>query len=114
MAGLPDHYESLGIKPTASLKEIELAHARRAAELRASKVEDAPEELAEIEAAFAVLKDPVQRARYDEDLRKEEAEEDQKYAKLDASLPKHHHRQRVKGSSGLLDAVWDFFSLIFK
>jgi hypothetical protein len=29
---------------------------------------------------------------------------------MDAYLKSHHHRKRVKGSSGWLDAIWDLLS----
>ena len=103
---LPDHYETLEIGPTASQQEIERAHKRRAAELRASKVADAPEELAEVEAAYSVLSDPARRAEFDAQLRKKEEEEDKKFVELDAELQRSgHHRKSVKGSSGWLDAM---------
>jgi DnaJ-class molecular chaperone len=60
--------------------------------LRASESSDAPEELAEVDAAYAVLHDPQQRASYNANLRDAEAEEDRKYAKLDAEMPRHRHR----------------------
>lgn len=67
MAELPDHYESLEVSSKATLDEMERAYEARLAELLASRVEDAPEELAEVELAYSVLRDPAKRARYDED-----------------------------------------------
>lgn len=58
MTDLPDYYFDLGVKPTASQQLIDQTYTRRANELRASTVEDAPEELADVEAAYAVLRDP--------------------------------------------------------
>jgi curved DNA-binding protein CbpA len=108
MAPLPDHYESLEVTAKATPAEVERAYQARAAELRASRVEDAPEELAEVEAAYSVLRDPAKRAKYDEEVRKAEGEEDKKYAELDAKLPRNrrHHHKHVDGISGLLDAIW--------
>ena len=113
MAPVPDHYESLEITPKATPPEIERAYKGRAAELRASRVEDAPEELAEVEAAYAVLRDPARRARYDADVCKAEEEEDKKSAELDAQLPRNRrrHRKHVDGTSGLLDALWSILKL---
>jgi curved DNA-binding protein CbpA len=51
MAELPDYYSDLGVKPTASPQELEKTYKRRVAELRDSKVEDAPEELKEVRGA---------------------------------------------------------------
>lgn len=99
---LPDYYEDLSVKPTATQQEVDATSARRVAELRASKVEDAPEELAEVEDAYAVLRDPAKRAGYDAQLREADAEEDKKNAELDAYLQRssrrHHQRNRRTGS----------------
>ncbi len=111
MAELPDYYFDLGVKPAASQQEIEKTYGKRVAELRASKVEDAPEELAEVEAAYAVLHDPAKRADYDAKLREADAEEDKKDAEMNAYLRSHHHRRTVKGSSGWLDALWALLRL---
>ncbi|HEY7404872.1 MAG TPA: DnaJ domain-containing protein [Candidatus Angelobacter sp.] len=110
MAELPDYYMDLGVDPKAKQQEIEKVYSQRVARLRSSKVEDAPEELAEVEAAYAVLHDPAARARYDAKVRAADTEEDKKYAEMDAYLKSHHHRKRVKGSSGWLDAIWDLLS----
>jgi len=113
MAPLPDHYESLEVTAKANPPEIERAYQARAAELRASRVEDAPEELAEVEAAYAVLRDPAKRAKYDEEFRRAEEEEDKKDAELDAELQRNrrHHRKHVDGTSGLLDTLWSILKL---
>lgn len=116
MARLPDHYESLNVSRTASQQEIERAYTELAAKLRIAKGEDALDELAEIEAAHGVLSQPAERANYDALLRETEAEEDKKYAELDALLQRghHHHRKTIRGSSGLLDAIWAILSFFFK
>lgn len=111
MFGLPEHYESLELDSNASPEEIERAYQKRVAELRASRMEDAPEDLAEVESAHTVLSDPAQRAAYDASVRKAEEEEDKKNAEMDAYLQQttHRHRWSAKGSSGLLDvfdAIW--------
>jgi len=105
MSSLPDHYESLGISSHATPQEIERAYRQRAAELRRSKVADAAEELEEVQAAYAILGNPEQRARYDAQVRKDEAEDDRKNADLDAYLKRHHHRKHVSGSTSWLDAI---------
>jgi curved DNA-binding protein CbpA len=109
MAELPDYYFDLGVKPAAMAQEIERTYSRRVAELRASRVQDAPEELADAEAAYAVLRDPSKRADYDTKLRAADAEESKKDAEMDDYLQSHHHRKRVKGSSGWLDAIGALF-----
>ena|SRR5579872_6470972 len=107
MAGVSDHYETLGLTSTATRQEIEGAHQKLVKELRASKSIDASEELAEVDAAYSVLHDPQQRASYDKTLQEAEAEEDKKYAGLDAELQRtrHHGRKHVEGGSGLLDLL---------
>jgi len=113
VARVVDHYEALGLESNASPQEIERAYQQRVRELQAGKDPDAPEELAEVKAAHAILSDPGQRAPYDALLREAKAEEDKKYAALDAELhpPHHHHRKTIKGSSGWLDALWAIFKL---
>ncbi|MBZ5521848.1 MAG: DnaJ domain-containing protein [Acidobacteriia bacterium] len=96
----PDYYFDLGVKPTATQQEIDRVYARRVAELRASSVEDAPEELAEVEAAYAVLKDPAQRARYNASVREEEEAEDTKEAA-------GHRRIRTRRTGSWIDAIFD-------
>jgi curved DNA-binding protein CbpA len=74
--------------------------------LRASKVEDAPEELAEVERAYAVLHDPGRRAQYDKKIRRADAAQDKKDADLDAYLQsvsrRHRHTNRRTGFLGAL------------
>ena len=111
MTDLPDYYFDLGVKPMASQQEIEQTYARRAKELRASTVEDAPEELAEVEAAYAIVRDPSRRAEYDAKLRAADAEQDKKDAEMNAYLQSHHHRKTNKGSSGWLDAMLGLLKL---
>ena len=84
MTDLPDYYFDLGVKPTASQQLIDQTYTRRANELRASTVEDAPEELADVEAAYAVLRDPSRRAEYDAKVCAADAEQDKKDAEMDA------------------------------
>jgi DnaJ-class molecular chaperone len=111
---LPAHYESLGVEAEATAKEIAHAYQKRLTELHASKSPDAQEELAEVEAAYAVLRDPNRRSRYDDERQDVEAEEDKKYAALDAELSAHRHhvRKTTKGSSGWLDAIWALFDFL--
>ena len=113
MAPLPDHYESLEVTAKATPAEVERAYQARATELRASRVEDAQEELAEVQAAYSVLRDTAKRAKYDEELRRAEEVEDKEHAELDAQLQRnrHHHHKHVDGTSGLLDALWFILKL---
>jgi curved DNA-binding protein CbpA len=107
-----DYYEALNVRSTATQQEIERAYTRRAGELRASKIEDVPEELAEVEEAHSVLADPGKRARYDAEVQESEAKEDKKNAELDAYL-KHAGRRRParnRRSGGWLDALLDILS----
>lgn len=108
----PDHYECLELDAQASPEEIERAYRRRVAELRASRVADAREELTEVEAAYSVLGDPNARSQYDADRKSGEARLELKYAELDTLMPRtrRHVRKFTKGSSGWIDAL----SAIFK
>ena len=96
----PDYYMDLGVDPKASQQEIEKVYLKRVAQLRSSKVEDAPEELAEVEAAYAVLRDPGKRSSYDARLKAEDDEEDKKDAELNAYLQSHHHRPKRNRRTG--------------
>src|SRR5690349_6976168 len=112
MADLPDYYMDLGVDPKASQQEMEKIYGRRVAELRSSRVEDAPEELAEVEAAYAVLRDPAQRAEYDAKVRAADAEDDKKDAEMNAYLQRsgRRHQKRNRRSGGFLDALLDLLS----
>lgn len=77
-----DHYEELGVEPTASKDEIREAHRARLAELEAARsaknVTEAQlqanrEEAARVRTAWNVLSDPMQRQRYDQQLMDERA-----------------------------------------
>jgi DnaJ-class molecular chaperone len=74
-------------------------------ELRASKVEDAPEELAEVEEARSVLIDPGRRASYDATVQAAEAEEAKKDAELDAYLQRSGRRI----ATAALAVCWERF-----
>jgi len=95
------------VSRTASQQEIEKVYGKRVAELRASKVEDAPEELAEVEAAYAVLRDPQKRSSYDARLKAEDDEDDKKDAELNAYLQSHHRRSQRNRRSGFFGALLD-------
>ena len=111
MADLPDYYMDLGVAPKANQQEIEKVYRRRVAELRASKVEDAPEELAEVEAAYAILRDPNKRSAYDAKVRAADAADDKKDAEMNAYLHSQgrRHRQRNRRTGGL-GALLDLLS----
>ncbi|MFN8027262.1 MAG: RDD family protein [Acidimicrobiia bacterium] len=79
---MSDHYEELGVEPTASKDEIREAHRERLAELEAQRsgknVTEAQlqanrEEAAKVRTAWNVLSDPMQRQRYDQQLMDERA-----------------------------------------
>jgi len=107
-----DYYADLGVKPGASQQEIDKTYARRVNELRASKVEDAPEELAEVEAAYVVLHDPKKRSDYDVQLRKEDDEWDKKNPDMAAYLKSPHGRgKRVRRYGSILGVIWDLLDL---
>jgi DnaJ-class molecular chaperone len=67
---LPDHYTVLGVAATASPAQI--AHAYRG-RIRSQHpdihLDTAPEELSDVVAAYAVLRDPARRADYDQQRR---------------------------------------------
>ena len=112
MAGLPDYYMDLGVDPKASAQEIERVYGKRVAELRASTAEDAPEELAEVEAAYAVLRDPQKRSSYDARLKAEGDEDDKKDAEMNAYLQSQHRRaKRNRRTGSWIDAIFDLLKL---
>jgi len=112
MAELPDYYMDLGVDPKASQQEIEKVYSKRVAELRMSKVEDAPEELAEVEAAYAVLRDPRKRASYDAQLKAEDDEDEKKDAEMNAYLQSQHRRaKRNRRTGSWLDVILDLLKL---
>src|SRR5579864_7807556 len=106
MAELPDYYMDLGVDPKASQQEIDKVYGKRVAALRASPVEDAPEELAEVEAAYAVLRDPQKRSSYDARLKAEDDEDNKKDAEMNAYLQSHHRRSnRNRRTGSWIDAI---------
>ena len=112
MAKLPDYYMDLGVDPKASQQEIEKVYGKRVAELRVSMVEDAREELAEVEAAYAVLRDPQKRSSYNARLKAEDDEEDKKEADMNAYLQSHHHRSnRNRRTGSWIDVILDLLKL---
>jgi DnaJ-class molecular chaperone len=112
MAELPDYYMDLGVDAKASVQEIEKVYGKRVAELRVSAVEDAPEELAEVEAAYAVLRDPQKRSSYDAQLKAEDDEDDKKDAEMNAYLQSHHGRaKRNRRTGSWIDAILDLLKL---
>jgi len=112
MAELPYYYMDLGVDPKASQQEIEKVYGKRVAELRMSKVEDAPEELAEVEAAYAALRDPRKRASYDAQLKAEDDEDDKKDAEMNAYLQSQHRRaKRNRRTGSWLDVILDLLKL---
>lgn len=112
MAELPDYYMDLGVSPKASQQEIEKVYRERVAQLRSSKVEDAPEELAEVEAAYAVLRDPGKRSSYDARLKAEDDADDKKDAEMNAYLQSQHRRaKRNRRTGSWIDAIFDLLKL---
>jgi molecular chaperone DnaJ len=112
MAELPDYYMDLGVDPKASQQEVEKVYGKRVAELRMSKVEDAPEELAEVEAAYAVLGDPRKRSSYDARLKAGDDEDDKKDAEMNAYLQSQHRRaKRNRRTGSWIDAIFDLLKL---
>jgi DnaJ-class molecular chaperone len=108
----PDYYTDLGVDSKASAQEIEKVYGKRVAELRVSKIEDAPEELAEVEAAYAVLRDPQKRSSYDARLKAEDDEDDKKDAEMNAYLQSHHRRSnRNRRTGSWIDAIFDLLKL---
>jgi DnaJ-class molecular chaperone len=112
MAELPDYYMDLGVDSGANQQEIDHVYAKRVAALRVSEVEDAPEEMAEVEAAYAVLGNPQKRSSYDARLKVADDEEDKKDAELNAYLQSHHRRaKRNRRTGSWIDAIFDLLKL---
>jgi DnaJ-class molecular chaperone len=110
----PDYYMDLGVDPKASQQEIEKVYGKRVAELRVSTVEDAPEELAEVEAAYAVLRDPQKRSSYDARLKAEDDEDDEdgkKDTEMNAYLQSQHRRSKRNRRTGFLGGILDLLEL---
>jgi DnaJ-class molecular chaperone len=107
----PDYYMDLGVDSKASQQEIEKVYGKRVAELRVSTVEDAPEELAEVEAAYAVLRDPQKRSSYDARLKAEDDEDGKKDAELNAYLQSQHRRSKRNRRTGFLGGILDLLEL---
>jgi DnaJ-class molecular chaperone len=108
----PDYYMDLGVDSKASQQEVDKVYGKRVAELRVSKVEDAPEELAEVETAYAVLRDPRKRASYDARLKAEDDEDDKKDAEMNAYLQSQHRRSnRNRRTGSWIDAIFDLLKL---
>ena len=109
MTELPDYYGDLGVQSSATEQEIERVYRRRVAQLRASAIEDTPEELAEVEAAYAVLADPKKRADYDAMLRLAESDE-KKDAEMNPYLHSRHRRSgRNRRTGSWIGAILDIF-----
>jgi curved DNA-binding protein CbpA len=112
MAKLPDYYMDLGVDRGASQQEVEKVYRERVAQLRSSTVEDAPEELAEVETAYAVLRDPQKRSGYDARFKAEGDAEDKKDAELNAYLLSQHRRaKRNRRSGSWIDVIFDLLKL---
>jgi DnaJ-class molecular chaperone len=108
----PDYYMDLGVDSKASQQEVDKVYGKRVAELRVSKVEDAPEELAEVETAYAVLRDPRKRASYDARLKAEDDEDDKKDAEMNAYLQSQHRRSnRNRRTGSWIDAIFNLLKL---
>lgn len=111
MAELPDYYMDLGVETGANQQEIEKVYQNRVAQLRSSTVEDAPDELAEVEAAYAVLRDPGKRSSYDARLKAEDEADDKKDAEMNAYLQSHHRSKRNRRTGSWIDAIFDLLKL---
>jgi curved DNA-binding protein CbpA len=103
----PDYYMDLGVEPGANQQEIEKVYQKRVAQLRSSTVEDAPDELAEVEAAYAVLHDPGKRSSYDARFKAENEADDKKDAEMNAYLQSHHRSKRNRRTGSWIDAIFD-------
>jgi DnaJ-class molecular chaperone len=108
----PDYYMDLGVDSKASQQEVDKVYGKRVVELRVSKVEDAPEELAEVETAYAVLRDPQKRSSYDARLKAEDDADDKKDAEMNAYLRSHHRRSnRNRRTGSWIDVIFDLLKL---
>jgi DnaJ-class molecular chaperone len=65
---MQDHYEKLGIPPSAAADAIKLAYRRKAAQYHPDKntAADAALRFREVQDAYEVLSDPVRRQAYDD------------------------------------------------
>lgn len=75
-------------------------------------MEDAPEELAEVEAAYAVLRDAQKRSSYDAQVKAEDDVEDKKEAEMNAYLQSQHRRaKRNRRTGSWIDVIFDLLKL---
>ena len=67
---MENFYQTLGILPTASFKEIKEAYSRMRADLLSSDLDDSELsfKIESLESAYAILSDPGERANYDRSL----------------------------------------------
>jgi curved DNA-binding protein CbpA len=70
MPQLPDHYRTLQVHPEADLEVIQVAYRRLARRHHPDAGAGTDEGMAQLNAAYAVLRDPIQRAAYDAALRR--------------------------------------------
>jgi curved DNA-binding protein CbpA len=71
-----DHYTVLGVEPSATPRQITTAYRRQVRALHPDSSPDGAtrlEELAAVVAAYAILRDPELRQRYDDDRHRERA-----------------------------------------
>lgn len=73
MSPLPDHYRTLQVHPEADLEVIQVAYRRLARRHHPDAGAGTDERMAQLNAAYAVLRDPIQRAAYDAALRRASA-----------------------------------------
>lgn len=63
-----DHYQTLGVDPTARVDEIKAAFRQAALRLHPDKETGSEDEFVKIQQAWAILSDPTSRAAYDREL----------------------------------------------
>lgn len=125
------HYDILGIRPSASVQEIDLAYKGRRSQYHPDKytesdadtVKWATDQMQEVNKAYAVLSDPQLRERYDEALGLAEEEHEHEDSGSTDQEAEASHEQEVQheeepGIAGMIKAmtlkqklIWGYFSI---
>lgn len=126
-----NHYDILGIRPSASEQEIELAYKGRRSQYHPDKYAEsdtdtlkwATDQMQAVNKAYAVLSDPQLRSQYDEalGLGKDEHEAEESDSTEHEQAPAHEevvHHEEEQGVAAMIKAmtlkqklVWGYFTI---
>ena len=100
-----NHYDVLGVDPSATLKDIKRAFRKKAMKHHPDRGGD-EEEFKKINEAYEILSSPLERALFDSKLRMEKAEWSERRAEQSGSEPSSPPRRPAQGSV-LLSRAWE-------